>query len=36
MVLRGGERHGKPFLLSLNITLEMIFDTAELGMSGWG
>lgn len=35
MVLRGGVRHDKPFLLSLSITLEMVFGTAELEMSVW-
>lgn len=35
MVLGGGVRHDKPFLLSLSITLEMVFGTSELDMSVW-
>lgn len=35
MILRDGVRHDKPFLLSLSITLEMVFGTAELEMSVW-
>lgn len=35
MVLRGGVRHDKPFLLTLSITLEMVFGTSELDMSVW-
>lgn len=35
MVLRCGIRHDKPFLLSLSITQEMVFGTAELEMSVW-
>lgn len=35
MVLRSGVRHDKQFLLSLSITPEMVFGTAELEMSVW-